>query len=88
MQRTAFNEIYRRFKGKITDDMYMELTPGETDSLLKELLLNSLHNFEFPRVDIYDYMYSPDTVSPQYGLWLPHRKYLCCESVSTREREK
>ena len=35
--------------------MYMELTPGETDSLLKELLLNSLHNFEFPRVDIYDY---------------------------------
>lgn len=55
MQRTAFNEIYRRFKGKITDDMYMELTPGETDSLLKELLLNSLHNFEFPRVNIYDY---------------------------------
>ena len=55
MQRTAFNEIYRRFKGKITDDMYMELTPGETDSLLKELLLNSLHNFEFPRVDIYNY---------------------------------
>jgi hypothetical protein len=39
----------------ITDDMFMELTPGETDSLLKELLLNSLHNFEFPRVNIYDY---------------------------------
>ena len=55
MQNTAFNEIYKRFKGKITDDMYMELTPGETDSLLKELMLNSLHNFEFPRVNIYDY---------------------------------
>ncbi len=55
MRNTAFSEIYKRFKGKITDDMYMELTPGETDSLLKELLLNSLHNFEFPRVDIYDY---------------------------------
>ena len=55
MQGTAFSEIYRRFKAKITDDMYMELTPGETDSLLKELLLNSLHNFEFPRVDIYNY---------------------------------
>lgn len=55
MQNTAFNEIYRRFKAKTTDDMYMELTPGETDSLLKELLLNSLHNFEFPRVDIYNY---------------------------------
>ena len=55
MQNTAFNEIYIKFKGKITDDMYMELTPVETDSLLKELLLNSLHYFEFPRVNIYDY---------------------------------
>lgn len=52
---TPFSEIYQRFKAKITDDMYMELSPAETDSLLKELLLNSLHNFEFPRVDIYDY---------------------------------
>ena len=55
MAGTAFNDIYVRFKAKITDDMYMELTPGETDSLLKEILLNSLHNFEFPRVNLYDY---------------------------------
>ena len=55
MTGTAFNEIYNKFKAKITDDMFMELTPGETDSLLKELLLDSLHNFEFPRVNIYDY---------------------------------
>lgn len=52
---TTFRDIYKIFKGKTTDDMYMELTPGETDSLLKELLVNSLHNFEFPRVDIYNY---------------------------------
>lgn len=55
MTGTTFREIYNRFKSMITDDMFMELTPGETDSLLKELLLNSLHNFEFPRVNIYDY---------------------------------
>lgn len=55
MTGTAFREIYNKFKAKITDDMFMELTPGETDSLLKELLLNSLHNFEFPRVNIHDY---------------------------------
>ena len=55
MAGTAFNDIYVRFKAKITDDMYMELTPSETDSLLKEILLNSLHNFEFPRVNLYDY---------------------------------
>ena len=36
MTGTAFNEIYNKFKAKITDDMFMELTPGETDSLLKE----------------------------------------------------
>ena len=55
MLGTTFEQIYIRFKGKITDDMYMELTPVDTDNLLKELLLNSLHYFEFPRVDIYDY---------------------------------
>jgi hypothetical protein len=55
MAGTAFKEIYNKFKAKITDDMFMELTPGETDGLLKELFLNSLHNFEFPRVNIYDY---------------------------------
>ena len=52
---TTFSQIYRRFKTKITDDMYMELSPVETDNLLKELFLNALHHFEFPRVDIYDY---------------------------------
>lgn len=55
MQTTTFSQVYRTFKAKITDDMYMELTPVETDSLLKELLLNALHYFEFPRVNIYDY---------------------------------
>ena len=55
MQNTSFSDIYRRFKAKITDDMYMELSPMETDRLLRQLLLNALHNFEFPRVDIYDY---------------------------------
>jgi len=27
---TAFTSIYNRFLGKITDDMYMELTPEDT----------------------------------------------------------
>ena len=66
MAGTAFNDIYVRFKAKITDDMYMELTPGETDSLLKEILLNSLHNFEFPRVNLYDYNESLE----EYNIYL------------------
>lgn len=52
---TSFEEIYNCFTSKITDDMYMELNKADTEALLQELLISSLHLFEFPRVDIYDY---------------------------------
>lgn len=52
---TKFETIYSTFLSKITDDMYMELSPEETTSLLLELLENSLHWFEFPRFNLYDY---------------------------------
>jgi hypothetical protein len=55
MEQTAFDVIYNSFTSKITDDMYMELTEAETNSMQKELLMNALHWFEFPRVDIYDF---------------------------------
>jgi hypothetical protein len=53
--RTEFNTIYSVFFSKITDDMYMELNECDTQNMVKELLINSLHWFEFPRVNIYDY---------------------------------
>ena len=43
MAGTPFRDIYNKFKGMITDDMFMELTPGETDSLLKELFWEKLY---------------------------------------------
>lgn len=52
---TTFDTIFKTFLSKITDDMYMELTQEETIALQVELFENSLHWFEFPRVDIYDY---------------------------------
>ena len=52
---TTFREIYDSFLGKITDDMYLELTQEDTEKMLFELFEKSLHFFEFPRVDIYDY---------------------------------
>ena len=52
---TPFTDIYTVFLSKITDDMYMELTPEDTEKLMLELFQNSLHWFEFPRVNIYDY---------------------------------
>lgn len=52
---TKFNFIYDCFYSKITDDMYMELDAAQTAALTRDLLLNALPWFEFPRVDLYNY---------------------------------
>ena len=52
---TKFTDIYNRFLGKITDDLYIELTPEDTIKDLRAMLLNILPEFEFPRFDLYDY---------------------------------
>ena len=63
---TTFVEIYNTFLSKITDDMYMELTREETEAMLLELFENSLHWFEFPRVNIYDY----EVILEEYNITL------------------
>ena len=52
---TQFTTVYNRFLGKITDDMYMELTPEETIRDLQNLLIDALPSFEFPRQNIMNY---------------------------------
>ena len=52
---TLFTTIYDTFFSKITDDMYMELSEDDTKKMVVDLFENSLHWFEFPRVNIYDY---------------------------------
>lgn len=52
---TMFATIYNRFFGKITDDMYMELTPEDTIKDLQNLLVDAIPGFEFPRVCLTDY---------------------------------
>ena len=52
---TNFTEIYNRFLGKITDDMYIELTPQDTIKDLRNLLIDAIPGFEFPRCNLYDY---------------------------------
>lgn len=49
---TLFTSVYDRFLGKITDDMYMELTPLDTLKDLQNLLINSIPGFEFPRIKL------------------------------------
>ena len=55
---TSFAEVYNRFLGKITDDMYLELTPEDTLRDMQNLLINAIPGFEFPRKVIDDFTIS------------------------------
>jgi hypothetical protein len=55
MAETQFSAVYNRFLGKITDDLYLELTPEDTLRDLQNLLLDAIPGFEFPRKDLYNY---------------------------------
>lgn len=59
---TQFSAIYERFLGKITEDMYMELTPEDTVKDCRRLLLDAIPGFEFPRQDLYDYTLETGTI--------------------------
>ena len=52
---TNFTDVYNRFLGKITDDMYLELTPQDTIKDLRNMLIQAIPGFEFPRSNLYDY---------------------------------
>jgi hypothetical protein len=53
---TPFAAVYNRFLGKITDDMYLELTPEDTIKDLRNLLIDAIPGFEFPRKVLSDYV--------------------------------
>lgn len=58
---TSFQEIYDRFLGKITDDMYMEWTETDTIADLKNILMDAIPGFEFPRFPLYDFDLKEDS---------------------------
>ena len=59
---TKFASVYNRFLGKITDDMYMELTPQDTMRDMQNLLIDAIPGFEFPRKSLdYDISVSEGT---------------------------
>ena len=53
---TLFEEIYDRFFGKITDDMYMEWEKSDTERDLENILMDAIPGFEFPRFPLYDFI--------------------------------
>lgn len=52
---TPFTKVYNRFLGKITDDMYIELTLEDTIKDLQNLIIDAIPGFEFPRKNLMDY---------------------------------
>ena len=58
---TPFEDIYERFFGKITDDMYMEWTEEDTKKDLKNILIDAIPGFEFPRFPLYDFDIDAET---------------------------
>ena len=52
---TSFASVYNCFLSKITDDLYLELTPQDTLRDLQNLLLHAIPGFEFPKFRIDDY---------------------------------
>ena len=58
---TPFEDIYDRFFGKITDDMYMEWTEEDTKKDLKNILIDAIPSFEFPRFPLYDFDIDAET---------------------------
>jgi hypothetical protein len=54
-EKTLFSEIYDCFFGKITEDMYLELTHQDTFRDCQSILLNAIPFFEFPRFALYEY---------------------------------
>ena len=61
---TSFETIIDKFLGKITDDMYLELTYEDTLRDAKQFLLDAIPYFEFPRFQLYNY----DEEEEQYNV--------------------
>lgn len=61
--QTLFATVYNRFLGKVTDDMYMELTPADTVKDLQNLLIDAIPGFEFPRINLFDYTIKVERVN-------------------------
>lgn len=76
---TSFAMVYNNFLSKITDDMYLQLTPEDTQALLKQLLISAIPKFEFPRVAL-DYEYLDENECKKCA------KYDICRKASEQDQ--
>lgn len=59
---TTFASVYNRFLDQITDDMYMEMTLEDTRKDLQSLLMGAIPQFEFPKVNLTNYIIHQEIV--------------------------
>lgn len=64
---TPFSDIYDRFFGKITDDMYFVWTKEDTEKDIQNILLDAIPGFEFPRFPLYDYTLGTNDITTENG---------------------
>lgn len=73
---TSLDKIYDDFLSRITEDMYMEITPEQTRGMLFKLLKQAIPWFEFPKQSL-DFVDSDGTVQiitsdiqPEYDVFI------------------
>ena len=55
---TPFEDVYDAFWGKVTDDTMLEWTVQDTQNDLRNILMDSIPQFEFPRVPLYKWEFN------------------------------
>lgn len=65
---TSFKAVGDIFFSKVTDDMYLELTPEDTQRDLDSLIINAIPQFEFPRQSL-NYSSSESADDPEVLLY-------------------
>ena len=79
---TSFDVMEDFFLAGITDDMYMELTEGDTREILDEILIAALPSFEFPKqpqlhnIDVKNRMFTVDLTNEEMMII---RQYMIAE---------
>ena len=73
MSVTSFSLVYDSFLSKITDDMYLQLDEQDTYKMLRQLLLSAIEKFEFPRVDLWDYIILKDQDENEVDQFYSHQ---------------
>ena len=84
IEYTPFSEVYSNFLSKITDDMYMELTPQDTYKILRQLLLSALAKFEFPRQSL-DYQLRENEQETEEGELLIEEEWAFINKLTNEE---